>query len=572
MNAGWAWLRPEERDFDAVLQRLLKEASEAIPGLSPDLRQADPVAVMLLRAFAREYVELYRLMDDSVGLAYRSLVSRLLTFPRAPEPATTVLRLDTKDPGARIPTEFHAVAAQPVTVPGRRSAQALFSPIAEGRTSSFEVAALVLVAPSGGATRLPDPPYPGLPDRWQAKPRATAALFVALDSADPAADDRAEIFLYGDAQGVRSCLWSPWHVPDRLGGLAVGLRSERPEPAFVPGGEFHDRVPYDPPLFTFRSDLRRPSSPYEPQIVAVGGPSLLSQACALPRELGESTTGLPPVRGVRHWVRITLASDADLGAVTGIRARTNSVLAANRELRSSGAIVVDDTPIHAWVLPDDVSLENLLRVERVLDLKSGYEFSPATTREGLDAVRSYRLAESAEGDRRRLRVEVLNREESRRRSEIQIDYSLTLGPAANGLGPGTVSVAFTPAQVFPGLTAVTNLVPTLGGRAAPAAELQEEELRLALRARGRAVVANDFVQMVRAFDHEQRIREVGLARGVARGPHGLRSSVVVTGRTPAGSFVNELERESFQRRLAAYLQDRCSIGETVEVRLAEEVA
>ena len=205
----------------------------------------------------------------------------------------------------------------------------------------------------------------------------------------------------------------------------------------------------------------------------------------------------------------------------------------------------------------------------MLDLKSGYEFAPAITREGLDAVRSYRLAESAEGDRRRLRVEVLNREESRRRSEIQIDYSVTLGPAANGLGPGTVNVAFTPAQVFPGLTSVTNLVATLGGRAAPAVELQEEELRLALRARGRAVVANDFVQMAQAFDPE-RIREVGLSRGVTRGPHGLRSSVVVTGRTPAGSFVNELERESFQRRLTAYLQDRCSIGETVEVRLAEE--
>ena len=569
MSVDWGWLRPEEYDFDAVLQRLLREASETIPGLSPDPRQADPVVVMLLRAFAREYAELYRLMDDSVGMAYRTLASRLLTFPRAAEPATTVLRLETKDPGARIPTEFHAVAPQPVSIPGRRSAQALFSPIAEGRISSFEVAALVLVEPSGAATRLPDPPCPGLPTRWQARPRATPALFVALDSMVPAADDRAEIFLYGDAQGVRSCLWSHWHVPDRLGGVGVGLRSERSEPAFVPGNEFHDRLPFDPPLFTFRSDLRRLSSPYEPQIVAVGGPSLLSQACAVPRELGEATTGLPPARGVRHWVRVTFPTATDPGALMGVQARTNSVLAANREVRSSGAIVVDDTPVHSWSLPDDVSFENLLRIERVLDLRSGYEFSPASTREGLDAVRGYRLAEWAEGDRRRLRVETLNREEPRRRTEIQIDYSVTLGPAANGLAPGTVSVVFTPAQVFPGLTTVTNLVETRGGRAAPPPELQEEELRLALRARGRAVVADDFIQLAQAFDPE-RIREVTLSRGVTRGPGGLRSSLVVTGRTPAGSFVNDLDRDSFRRRLAAHLQDRCSVGETVEVRLMEE--
>jgi hypothetical protein len=567
VSTNWNWLRPEDSDFDAVFKRLLQEASEAIPGLSPDPRQADPVVVMLLRAFAREFVRVYESLDDSVGLAYRALVSRLLSFPHAPEPATTVLRLDAKDAGARIPTDFQAVAAQPVQIPGRRAAQAHFSPIAAGQISSFEVAALVLVEPSGAATRLPDPPVPGLEPRWKARPRSSPALFIALDSVAPAPDDRVEIFLHGDPDSVRSCLWSPWSIPDRLGAAAHGILRDAPEPPHVPAREFHDSVPFDPPLFTFRSDLRRLRSPYELQMVAVGGRSLLSQACAVPKELGDTAPGLPPPTGIRHWVRISLG-DVDLRAMQGVRARTNCVIAANRELRTSGALTFDDSPIHSWSLPDDVSLENLLAVERVLDLKTGYQFVPASTREGLEALRSYRMVEWMDRDRPRVNVDLLNRDPQRRRTEIQIDYSLTLGQAANGLDAGSVNVIFTPNSVFPGLTSVTNLVPTLGGSPARAVDLQEDELRTALRARGRAVVANDFIQMARSFDPE-RVHSVTLRRGVARGPRGLRSSVVVTSHMVSGSFVNDLERESFQHRLAAYLQDRCSVGETVQVELVE---
>ena len=67
---------------DAILHRLLAEASDSIPGLSPDPKQADPAVVMLLKAFAREYAELYSDLDDTVGLAYRALVERLVQFPR----------------------------------------------------------------------------------------------------------------------------------------------------------------------------------------------------------------------------------------------------------------------------------------------------------------------------------------------------------------------------------------------------------------------------------------------------------------------------------------------------------
>src|SRR5205807_7238559 len=119
---------------------------------------------------------------------------------------------------------------------------------------------------------------------------------------------------------------------------------------------------------------------------------------------------------------------------------------------------------------------------------------------GAEALRTYRLVEWTEGERRRVRVELWNREEPRKRSDLEIQYSLTLGPAANGLDPGTISLIFTPAQVFPGLVSVVNLVPTVGGRPARSPHLQESELRGALRHRGRAVVQSDYLEMAQAFD------------------------------------------------------------------------
>jgi len=336
----------------------------------------------------------------------------------------------------------------------------------------------------------------------------------------------------------------------------------------VPGEAFHEQLPFDPPLFTFRSGSRRLESPYAIQFVAVGGAALLAQACAAPAELGQPGAALPPARGARHWVRVDLPPEAQPAALAGVRACTNAVLAANRELRTSGAVGVDDTPVHAWAFPEDVSFENLLRVDSVVDLKSGYAYVPADSREGSQALRTWRAVEWTEGERRRVRVELCNGETPRRRTEVEIKYALTLGPAANGLEPGTVSLVFTPAQVFPGLVSVRNLVPTAGGRPARTPNLMEEELRSVLRHRGRAVVVQDYLEAARQFDPE-RVAEVELSRGVARRGRGLRRTVALAVKVAPQSFVTGLERESFRRRLEAFLQDRSPIGETVEVALAE---
>ena len=568
MARSWGWLKPEERDFDAVLRRLHKEAADVIPGLSADPKQADPVIVMLLRAFAREYVDLYHLLDDSVGLAYRTLVSRLVAFPHAPEPSTTVLKIQAKDAGARIPIDFEAMSGQPVVLGSRRTAQAHFSPFEEGVVSSFEVSAVVLVETSGNATRLGPPPAGAGPGRWQASARRSPAVFVALDSAEPSPTDLATLFLYGDERAVRQCLWGSWSIPAAKGGAGRGIAGRPPEPVLIPGEVFYERSPFEPPLFTFRSDTRRIRSPYEPRFISVGGETLVAEACLAPAELAQPGPSLPAPKGTRHWVRIELPVDADLASLRELKVATNAVLTANRELRTSGAIPVDATPIHTWMFPEQVDLDNLLRLERVIDLKTGYLYHSSDTREGLDSPRAYRLVEWLDGERRALKVELLNRETPLRPSQIEIVYSLTLGPAANGLEPGTISQIYTPPQVFPALVSVTNLVPTLGGRPARTADHEEDELRSALRHRGRTVVASDYLDAVRAFDPE-RVQDVRIGRSVVRGPRGLRSAVLLTVDINPASFVSALEQEAFRTRMEAYLQDRSAMGEQVEVRLGE---
>src|SRR5262249_20412956 len=135
---------------------------------------------------------------------------------------------------------------------------------------------------------------------WQGRKRGAPALFIALDagSADP--QDPATLFLYGAPEGVRLCLWAPWRIPGSDGAPDVSPAGTGPEPAWVPGERFMRRAPFDPPPFTFRSDLRRIESPWAANFVPLGGGTLASRASSSPAELGEIPAGaLPAPNGTR---------------------------------------------------------------------------------------------------------------------------------------------------------------------------------------------------------------------------------------------------------------------------------
>jgi hypothetical protein len=152
---GLSWLHKEEADAGAILQRLLAEAAQQVPGLSADPTLADPLARLLLAAVAREYARLYGKLDQVIELAYERLVQSLLAFPRAPVPSSTVLQVAVKDPGTRVDGALRVVGRKAVAIEGRQEERAVhFAPLDAVQVPGVGGPAVVLQTAAGEVTLL----------------------------------------------------------------------------------------------------------------------------------------------------------------------------------------------------------------------------------------------------------------------------------------------------------------------------------------------------------------------------------------------------------------------------------
>jgi len=559
------------RTPEAILERLLREASETIPGLSPDPKQADPVVVMLLKAFAREYAEVYRDLDDTVGLAYRALVERLIQFPRGPSPATTVLEIESKDPSFAVSAGFEILCERPVADREGRNHQVHFTPIAETKLSPFEVSHFCFIDAAGEGRCWParegkaSRGLGGAGKSFRAPPPANPALLIAIDSGGGAAGDPCVLFLHGPEPAVRSCLWGRWSLAGEglplialgndLGGFLIpALRDDR-------------RVP-EPDLFSFRSSVKGIASPYAPCFVPLDAGLLLEKAVPAPAAGGSQLAGLlAPARGRRAWVRIDMEPQAAVSQLDGLKISTRSVLAANRETRTSGALDLDNSPVQLIPFPEGVTHENLLSIDDVIDLRTGHRYElDSPDRE--PGPRSYRLTHAADARDARLALEVRTSAPPEPGARIEARYSLCLGSVANGLAPGSVRVILSPKD-FPGVVSASNLVPTIGGGPAPSLTDADLAFRCVLRTRGRAVSRADLEDLAYSFD-PARIAAVRVGRGVMLGKRGPRICADVAVAPRPGAFFSDLEREVFRDRLARHLDARAPLGMAVRVEVSSE--
>lgn len=557
---GPGWLDPAQAGEEAILRRILQQASQEIDGLSADPKLADPVVLLLLRAFAREFAELYLEVDRTTDRAFRALVRRLLTFPRAPRPAHTVLQFQASDPGVVVDESVMVVGRRAVAAgSGQEDRPIYFTPLRACRLGEAAPTAVILITPGGDASLLqasgvfrPGPAESG-PPGWRA-PAASGALelYIALDGRPPADPARAPgFYLDGDERVCRACLWSTW---ERLGpGGAVDARLE-PGRLIV-----HRPRDPDPEPFSFRSDTRATWSPFESLLVRL--PS--GEAAAAPEVPagagGPAAAGVPrPADGRRAWWRVRLPPGTDPDRLRDLRLRGDCVPAINRQVcRLSFNIAA--VPEQGVTLP--VTLQQLLGVEEIEDLGSGRVFRDRSAPGGYREPRSHRLREDPEG-----RVVLLLRDEllGGRPTRIQVRYATTLGSAANGLDRGSVAALY---ESRPGLRGVVNVAPSAGGEAARPLPEQEDELRTALRTHGRCVVAQDYREMARLYD-PRRIGAVEVRPGVMRADRGLRRCVEVIVEVPPGEFVSEAESEHFLEGLQAHLLSRSPVTEAVRVTLA----
>ena len=550
--------RQEESSAQAVLERLLREAADAVPGLSSDPTLTDPLVRLLLSSVAKEYSRLYGKLDEVIDLAYRRLVQNLLSFPRAPSPSSTVLQLTVKDPHTRVDDDLRVVGRMAIPVGGQQEDVAIhFAPLQPHSIPGLPSPVVVLEDPSGVSEVLAEGgEAPGETARSGGScdldyaPRAT--LHVGIDLPSGHDQEALLLFIAGPAQAVRRLVWSSWGA----GESGVG---------FVPG-QAQGMESWDgrgnPPLFRGRTDIEVPDSPYDSGFVELKSDLLMAGVGSAPRAVDAAIeAGILPSAPRRCWVQIQLGKGLSPADARQLRILTNCVVAFNQNLESA-VFDLNRQPVQQVDLP--VAYDELFRIIEVRDSANILRYEDAERLRGVAAPDRFHM-ESTNSGGVRLLLRATSRSERPRR--IEVTYTTTMGELASGLGPGSISSIFD-RRLLPGVLDAVNVVASTGGGEATSQPDHVAELRALLTSRGRAITRKDFEDLTMAFD-PSRIESVEIGRGVLRSREGFVSCVQIDVMVAAGSFTGKLEREEFRAGLHDHLQSRAAAGQAISVRLKE---
>jgi len=554
------WLDPDQEDHDAVLRRLLQEASDAVPGLSSDPALTDPLVRLMLAAVSREYARLYRKLDGVVDTAYQRLVSNLLSFPRAPRPASAVFHLEVKDPGTTIDDTFEVVGRKAIggtEVADEKSVH--FTSVEEQTLAGLPSPVVLFEETSGQVHLLADgkeapgaPPHRG--PKWSSDEPGPARLHLGFDIPPEAQDEVTTVFLVAPDELLRHLVWSRW-IADPSG-LAFEFR-----PAADRRMEgWHDRS--DPEMFRSRTDRGTPPSPYDRGFLRLP-PDLLRTGVGV--EIGAVLAGvhggyLPSVPG-RSWVTVFFDEPLQTADVAPLRVLTNCAVLFNlnrilesREVGSEAVQVVDL----------EHRFSEIFRLNSVFDADHRTTYQDAEQPEGIRAENRYSLEEAPAGN---VRLRLSSRQGMARPRRLEVDLATTYADQANGLDPGSVDLIFDQSQC-PGVVSAVNVTATAGGGAASHETHDSAELRALLASRGRAITAHDFKALVHGFNPDP-VRGVAVERGVLEGARGVQSAVHVRVTLDPAAFANALELSAYRQQLQRYLQVRAPAGQSVTVGTEE---
>lgn len=550
------WLREDEADADAVMRRLMHEAARAVPGLSSDPSLTDPLVRLLLQSMSREYARLYRQLDDVVGRSYRRLVEQMLSFPRAPRPSSTVLRLRVRDRGLSVDEGLRVIGRKAISTPsGPQDTNLSFSPLGPMTVAGLGGCVVVLETPDGRAQRIGDltDPFLGAAaagPAWNLESGGELRVFIGVDVAP--SDDLDELVLYIEsADAVREAMvWSRW-IAGHNGDVLVPAEHERL-------GSWHGVAGTE--ALRSRSDRGTPRSPHDRGLVH------------LDREYLESGRGqVPPTieRGIaaghlastplRVWLQVELHDQEQPARFSALRVHPDCVVAWNIEEETSlvsGGI----EPEQRIVLERD--FESIYRIEEVRDTANAVVFESVEARGGFNAEYRYHLDMDPEQN---AMLRLSARRNAARPRSLEVDLLHSMGSQANGLDPGSVSIIHDRNRC-PGVDEAVNVAASAGGEESAGLPQHGEELRAALVTRGRAVTRHDFVRLAQQFD-PARVAQVEVGRGVTRRETGVVTCVDVKVRAHEGALQTEPQRRAFEAELHDHLQERACAGTAVRVRV-----
>jgi len=552
-DSGLQWLDPREAEADQVLDRLLAEAAERIPGLSPDQNLTDPLVKLLLAAVAKEYAAVYSQLDQVIDVAYQQLVDNLLTFPHAPHPSSLVLALDVTDAGTPVDENLIVIGRKALPDGDTFTERNIhFAPFGAERVAGIP-APMVIHQAAGGTL--------SLHSNGTATPVGTVEpgpgdwLHIGITASAGLELETIALFLHADDPALVDALrWSRWYT---------GAPAD--DTGFVPA-ENSRQVPWnghdDPPVMRSRSDGHRPTSPHDRAFVDIPTEALRRRSAPLPEAVEvAAATGALGEEIPHSWLRVRCHERLDVARLPLLQVLPNCVVAFNLQA-ATARFKIGRAPIEFVTLP--VGYDGVFRLDEVRDAANVTEFLDAEAGAGLGAEAVYHLDRTPDD---LLRLRLMSRSEPTRPRAVEVMYTTTSGVEANGLAAGSVDTIYN-RRLAPGVAGAVSITGSAGGRAAPDRTWLTTELRAQLATRGRAVTPRDFEVLARAFD-PVRISKTEVDRGVMRGPRGITSCVRVTAHYAADQIHGDLERDLLQQQLQQYLAARAPADLAVAVDIVE---
>ncbi|MFH1893238.1 MAG: hypothetical protein ABIK83_11225 [Candidatus Zixiibacteriota bacterium] len=552
----------KSRNKDEIFAEMHRELRKWNPDVPESSERLDPILRMLLQMQAHQLERIEDRVMSVWEVAKSSLIRSL--FPeckRWPVPAFTIMSCELTDPTVEVDPRTLFIYREK-----RDGGETFFfSPHRTEKLMSAKVRHVLLRYGDELKDVCEDihPVSQAGHKAGSASSIVADRIYVAIEYSGIASDFKDSlIYLNGSSEVLRQLRWSYWCPGMESGAFSTVNR-------FCPGLEtsIEDIFRYDDESTPDWGGLRSSSDLYSP----------LEDSFVIPTESFVSAWERGPANreiadlmfknGIEitasekdlFWIRLDLPEGGDRGKLTSrFGIRFNCFVATNKNeltlFKHTGGNKLVEIE-----LPDRSS--SVLEIVEVTD-SSGRTYLPSYEVQTEKSPRVYSIEERE--DRQVLWFDFSPFFEPPPDS-LTVNYSVTAENRANGIEAGKIDELY---EKHPGLTAVTNILPTRGGVPAKTAEQIMIEATGRLRSRDRAVNFKEISAWMRTFD--PRIQKAECRNSTERTKRGVRRCIAVTATVKADDFLSEDEVALLRIRLTSFLKAKSPVNTQYKVEITRQ--